>query len=182
VWKGKNYVRARVTPANPNTVAQQAQRSKMGSCVAFAKLILGQVLQPFVDPFQKQMSAFNWFVKKNIALFTKTPDYSAITMTEGTLYPAAISGTDNDAGSVTIQYEPSLGSNGLATDLCMGVFRQTSTGRVFTSGTPAVRSAEAIVISDAAIVLGDTGMLWLVTYREVDGKVTMVGNSQALTL
>jgi len=53
---------------------------------------------------------------------------------------------------------------------------------VFTSGTPTVRSAEAIVISDAAIVLGDTGMLWLVTYREVDGKVTMVGNSQALTL
>jgi hypothetical protein len=181
VWKGQNYLRARVTPANPNTVAQQAQRTKLADCVAFAKLILGSVLQPFVDPFQKVMSGYNWFVKKNIALFIETPVYSSMTLCEGTLFAAAIDSVDHDEGTVTAAFESTLGQNGLATDLVTAVFRRASDGRVFSAGTPALRSAGTITIEDAALaVSGSTGTMWLITYREVDSKVTMVGNSNAL--
>jgi hypothetical protein len=182
VWKGKNYVRARVTPANPNTVAQQAQRAKMGSCVAFAKLILGQILQPFVDPFQKSMSAFNWFVKKNIALFTETPTYTSVVITEGTLYGAPISTHEPEAGVLPMAFEADLGSNGLLTDLVTAVFRDSVTGRVFVAGTPALRSAGVVNISDAAITADSVGTAWLVTYREVDSKITMVSNSAAVAI
>lgn len=66
-WKGTNYLRERVKPSNPNTALQQRQRNKMRSIVAFARPILGNVLATFVDPFCKEFSGYNWFVKNNIA-------------------------------------------------------------------------------------------------------------------
>lgn len=66
-WKGTNYLRERVKPSNPNTALQQRQRGKMRSIVALARPILGNVLATFVDPFCKEFSGYNWFVKNNIA-------------------------------------------------------------------------------------------------------------------
>jgi hypothetical protein len=182
VWKGKNYVRARVTPANPNSAAQQLQRGKMASCVAFAKLILGPILQPYVDPFQKTMSAFNWFVKKNIALFTETPDYSTITISEGTLFPATIADAEPSTDIVTLTLETSTGSNGLATDMITAVVRDAATGRVFTAGTPVARSVGTLVVACPGFTSESDGMAWAVTYRLDGSKVVLVGNSQALVL
>lgn len=34
IWKGRNYIRGYFIPANPNTVAQQAQRTLMASAVS----------------------------------------------------------------------------------------------------------------------------------------------------
>lgn len=65
-WKGTNYLRERVKPSNPNTALQQRQRGKMRSIVAYARPILGNVLATFVDPFCKEFSGYNWFVKNNI--------------------------------------------------------------------------------------------------------------------
>lgn len=66
-WKGKNYLREHVKPSNPNTPAQQLQRSKMSVAVKAASYFLGAVLTRFTNAFVKEMSAYNWFVKQNIA-------------------------------------------------------------------------------------------------------------------
>ena len=65
-WKGRSYVRKLVTPANPNTAAQQLVRSSMGrlprqwrsfeSKVKTAQDIYGTTLG---------ISGFNWFTKEN---------------------------------------------------------------------------------------------------------------------
>lgn len=68
-WKGKNYLRELVKPANPNTALQQAQRGKMGACVKVARTLVGDVFKPYLDKFLKEMSGYNWFVKNNIAKF-----------------------------------------------------------------------------------------------------------------
>lgn len=67
-WKGKNYLREHVKPSNPNTPAQQLQRGKMSVAVKSASYFLGGVLTRFTNKFVKDMSAYNWFVKQNIAL------------------------------------------------------------------------------------------------------------------
>lgn len=67
-WKGKNYLREHVKPSNPNTPAQQLQRGKMSVAVKGASYFLGGVLTRFTNKFVKDMSAYNWFVKQNIAL------------------------------------------------------------------------------------------------------------------
>lgn len=71
-WKGTNYLRELVKPANPNTALQQAQRSKMRACVRCARTLTGDVFKPYLDKFLKNMSGYNWFVKNNIAKFNGT--------------------------------------------------------------------------------------------------------------
>lgn len=66
-WKGKNYLREHVKPSNPNTPAQQLQRAKMSIAVKGASHFLGGILTRFTNKFVKDMSAYNWFVKQNIA-------------------------------------------------------------------------------------------------------------------
>lgn len=66
-WKGQNYLRELVKPGNPNTPGQQLQRSKMSVAVKASRTFLAPVLSPFVGKFVKNMSAYNWFVKQNIA-------------------------------------------------------------------------------------------------------------------
>ena len=84
-WKGISYVRQKVTPANPNTAAQQAQRGKMSAAVKFAQSILAGVLIPFVSPFQKKMSGYNWFIKQNIGKITANGNAENLRFTSGTL-------------------------------------------------------------------------------------------------
>jgi len=66
-WKGRNYVRRLVTPANPQSVAQTAQRNAMARCVilwrflaAWVKTALDEVGIDF------QMSGYNWFCGQNV--------------------------------------------------------------------------------------------------------------------
>lgn len=66
-WKGKNYLREHVKPSNPNTPAQQLQRGKMSVAVKGASHFLGGILTRFTNKFVKDMSAYNWFVKQNVA-------------------------------------------------------------------------------------------------------------------
>ncbi len=66
-WRGVNYARARVIPANPQTAAQTAQRSLMKWVVAFWQGLPGSVQQKFVDAAAgRKMTGFNIFVKKNL--------------------------------------------------------------------------------------------------------------------
>ncbi len=84
-WKGISYVRQKVTPANPNTAAQQAQRGRMSAAVKFAQSVLAGVLIPFVSPFQKKMSGYNWFIKQNIGKITASSNAENLRFTSGTL-------------------------------------------------------------------------------------------------
>lgn len=130
-WKDKNYVREYVIPANPNSAAQQTQRGKFALCVAFAKPIVGAVFNVYTDPFQPKMSGFNFFVKRNIALFTATPTYSSVKTTEGKLFTPVIADAVGSAAAseITITWSTDLGSNGSATDAIYGVVYNETTGR-----------------------------------------------------
>lgn len=89
-WKGTNYLRELVKPANPNTPLQQAQRGKMAFVVRAARQLIGDVLNPFLNKFCKEMSGYNWFCKENIKkssgtplAFTSAPEYSFGTLGNG---------------------------------------------------------------------------------------------------
>lgn len=115
-WKNVSYLREYVKPANPNTVAQAAQRTKFSAAVAFAKPLVGAVFQPYTDKFQKGMSGFNFFIKSNISQFP-TPVLTAIKLTEGPLFGVADLGVSADFGALTISWTASsLGANGSAND------------------------------------------------------------------
>jgi len=90
-WKGKNYLREHVKPSNPNTPAQQLQRGKMSVAVKGASFFLGGVLTRFTNKFVKDMSAYNWFVKQNIALkASQSTDLNAFKLCFGNLATPAV--------------------------------------------------------------------------------------------
>lgn len=115
-WKGIGYVRAKVKPANPQTAAQQAQRGKMSVVVAAAQTLLAAVLIPFVSPFQKKMSGYNWFCKANIANVVDGALGAGIKICTGTEIAPSIStpsaGVDPMiTGSYTPSASSALGEN-----------------------------------------------------------------------
>lgn len=69
-WKGIPTIRSKpLSVANPNTASQQAQRGKFSQVVAVARLLLSDLIQTYWDPFAREMSGYNSFVRQNIAAF-----------------------------------------------------------------------------------------------------------------
>lgn len=68
-WKGINYVRRKVIPANPNSAAQQAVRNSMTRCVTLWRS-LSATVKAWLDVYGTNyaMSGFNVFTSKNRAL------------------------------------------------------------------------------------------------------------------
>lgn len=94
-WKGQNYLRELVKPGNPKTPAQQLQRGKMSVAVKASRTFLAPVLSPFVGKFVKTMSAYNWFVKQNIASGdSNSMDIKDLMLSFGTMTPPQIVASD----------------------------------------------------------------------------------------
>lgn len=77
-WKGINYIREKVIPKNPNTPLQQAQRSNIRFAVAWAKPLIGVLLQPVLDRFVSRRSAYNDVVGRNVMQFEGVTDPNTI--------------------------------------------------------------------------------------------------------
>jgi len=67
-WKDTNYVRTKVTPANPNSAAQQAQRTAFTICVKCWQGFTAAMKAAWLTLAQsKSISEFNAFMSANVA-------------------------------------------------------------------------------------------------------------------
>lgn len=67
-WKGRQYFRAKVTPANPNTAGQQAVRESMARTVELYQSTVSKVKASWgLWASTLTISGFNWWVKANRA-------------------------------------------------------------------------------------------------------------------
>lgn len=66
-WHGRGYVRKLVTPFNPQSAAQTAQRNALARCVVLHRW-LPAYLKTAQDAFAVglRMSGYNWFVGQNV--------------------------------------------------------------------------------------------------------------------
>jgi hypothetical protein len=179
-WKNIQYARAYVVPAFTESDSQIAYRLRFKLTALFAIAILGNVLQPYMDKWIRGMSAFNWFIKTNIALFVDVIDYTMVKLTHGTLFAAAIGTVTNVEEVVTIPFSMALGSNGLATDLVYACVYIPATGRMAFAEAEVLRSTGTI---DVALPVGTTGdvFAYAVTLRrdEDTDEVTKVSDSSS---
>lgn len=135
-WKGIDYMRQRpASVANPNTAAQQAQRSKLSNIVAFAKQINSTVIKPLNDRFAVRKSGYNRFVAFNIALFATSVPSSPETLriSEGSLLDADPLGLTVSDGDPTVRMawtDNSGTGNAQATDQVYLVSMNATTGLI----------------------------------------------------
>ncbi len=178
-WKDKNYLREYVKPANPNTAAQQTQRTKMSDVVAFSKSLVGPVFNPYTDRFQKSMSGFNRFIKSNIDVFDGTPDFSAIKMTEGKLSNVGITSAkyDTSGGNTTVVFTESLGNNGASDDVVFAAAYDDTTGLWYFPGTEYIRSGLTLTILTGTGLNFENLENWIWTIKYSNTLVTMISDS-----
>lgn len=178
-WKDVNYLREYVKPANPNSAAQQTQRSKMTDTVAFAKTLVGPIFNVFTDKFIKSMSGFNFFVKSNIAEFDGTPDYSLIKITEGKLSPlASLTCTyDTSNGETVLAWDENIGNNGHTDDPCSWLIYDESTGRWYFMDVPIDRDAEADTQTFPSGLTATNLHCYILTSVVTNSIVTIISNS-----
>ena len=116
-WKGINTVRTYAIPANPNTVAQQAQRTKFKAVSLFAKSLISTLVTTFWNPFAVKMSGYNALLK---SVFPDASSTGLLTVAckiaKGSL--ETISGliAEYSAGTVGLTWSGSITGNGLITD------------------------------------------------------------------
>ena len=178
-WKHRNTLRSYVIPGNPDTAAQQVQRNKFAAAVAFAKLILGQVLNVYVDPFQKQMSGFNFFIKQNIAYFAAAIVWESVKVTFGKLYgPLNASFGTLIAEQSAITWDTDTGSNGAADDKVFAMFYNITRDLIYFAGAEVNRSAGTLTIDIPGTLDGDDCYMacWASKY-DASGALVMVSDS-----
>lgn len=178
-WKDVNYLREYVKPANPNTAAQQTQRSKMTGVVEFCKALVGPIFNAYTDKFQKSMSGFNYFIKSNIAEFDGSPDLSNVKLSSGKLSPVLLTGAVYvpGAGSLTIAWTANLGNNGVNDDRVFCAAYHEPTGIWYFTGIEEARSdLEEILDLPTGLTATDLHV-WAVTSKYAGTLVSMISDS-----
>lgn len=183
-WKDKNYVREYVKPANPNTAAQIVQRTLMQGAVAFAKNLVGPVFNAYTDRFQKSMSGFNYFIKKNITEFVAVPTWTDIVLTEGKLSSVLCTAPtyDNGNGEAVINWAENLGNNGADDDKVSWAIYDKSTGLFYFSDGEIDRDAQ---FDSQTLPTGLTATnlyCWTYVAQYKGTLVDLIGNSTVLVM
>lgn len=176
-WKDKAYLRAYVKPANPNTAAQQVQRTKFSDVVAFCKPLVGQVFNTYTDKFQKSMSGFNFFIKKNIDIFEGTPEYSSVLITEGPLSVPLITTAILTGSLMEIEWTANNGNNGKDDDGVFAAVYHKVSGIWFFASSESPRSVQAITVG----LLNETEAAdyecWIWAKQDVNSILDKISNS-----
>jgi hypothetical protein len=156
-WKNKSYIREYVIPANPNTTPQQVQRAKFRVGVAFLKALVGQVLNVYVDKFQKSMSGFNYILGTNMAYWISPITYASVKIVFGKLWGPASLSVGSASHNVAITWNPtSYGNNGAATDMVYACAYSTTTGLWYFATAAVARSVNHITVPVGAAEDGNT--------------------------
>jgi hypothetical protein len=179
-WKNINYLREFVKPANPNTAAQQVQRTKFADVVAFCKQLVGPIFNTYTDQFLKAMSGFNFFVKQNIAIFDGSPDFPTVLVTEGKLFMGAVTVTDASATTNTVSFTwaTSKGSNGLDADAIFACAYNEDVGNWGFMAAEDARDQGGVGSSiGLSIAAGNTIHVWLFAAQRIGTQTIMISNS-----
>lgn len=166
-WKGQNYVRSYVVPANPRTQAQTETRTLFKDVAQWGKNIVGIWLNTMTAPKPKKASPYNLFVKRNMdAQRGNTFSVENVILAEGSLpLPATSSVTVSKGSGLEVTFSTEITGDAKSTDI-VGVLLYDETKDVFVSAT-APRSAGTISAALPAVMSnGDSFTAWLVVVNE----------------
>ena len=155
-WKGINYMRRYVVPANPNTVAQQAQRGLFSWVQRVANSVLITVCQKFWKKLAVKMSAYNAFMKYNLKSIANVDSFVGAIFAKGSMLASSGHIVEYTALTGAIACSWNIGSSGNQTDndtYCVVICDESTSlvVDVFDSATKRVTGAANTIISAGLI-------------------------------
>ena len=121
-WRGKDVIRARVTPANPQSPAQTEQRDLFALLTRAGSTLIDAFVRPYWRRYEGAgrgaTTAFNEFVRANVRVMRSgavaglpagTFDAAQMLLTRGPLEPADPTGLADDAGQTRVLWDMASG-------------------------------------------------------------------------
>lgn len=180
-WKDKAYLRAYVIPSNPNSEDQQTQRGQMRGIVAFAKPLVGPVFNAYTDMFQKSMSGFNFFIKRNIATYVEGYSGIGYLITEGKLWCGGLdtAAYNSSTGNCIFGFDSSVGNNGANNDKMFALVYDKSTGLFYFATDEVNRSTATITVPCATGLTATNLCAYLFAAQYYKTQVVLISNNRA---
>lgn len=180
IWKGINYIKGYVIPANPNTVLQQAQRTKFRNVQQLAQSLLGTLILQLWNPFAVKMSGYNYFIQQFINSASSSGLALATSVvSKGGLEPASIlTATYATAtGDVVVTFDGTPQGNGLGSDsVGLLVLDKTTNDVLFYSIDKSIREDGTLTESlDSGLTA--TNLMFYIFCSRGTGSTYMVSNS-----
>ncbi|MEM6785346.1 MAG: DUF6266 family protein, partial [Bacteroidota bacterium] len=119
-WRGKDVIRARVSPTNPQTAAQVEQRDLFATLTRAGSSLMDAFVRPYWRRYERSgrnaTTAFNEFVRANVRVMRSgapnlggapagTFDAAQLVLTRGGLSPAEPTGLVDDVGQVQVTWD-----------------------------------------------------------------------------
>lgn len=179
-WKGIDYMRGYVIPANPNSAGQQTQRTKFSVAIDLARQILSNVIQPYVDPFVSGLSGFNSAVREFILTMDGSNKLVVSTkFIKGTLQGLQSVAATYTTGSGSMDFVfvgAAGGGNGLATDQFYALVYDKSTQLFHYTTYMAVRE-DGLASGTIATGLTATNLIAWCWFSQGTGSEMIVSDS-----
>lgn len=180
MWKGIAYIKQYTIPANPNTTAQQTQRSRFAAAVLFAQALYTGIITPLWNVFAVKMSGFNHFIKENIAALAATTHYVTVSnvLSKGSLEACVGTGAVLAANDVTFTWaEETIGNGALTDDIDLFVVN-TNTYVLYSTIDSYTRDDEGGVV-DCGTETDESKLIGFVVSKKGSGSSYVVGDSSA---
>lgn len=150
MWKGINYIRSYVIPANPQSVDQTTQRTRFSVIQEYVRQVLSTLVHPYWDQYQVGQSGYNaitsdWMLNADSNNFL----VAACKAAKGTLSPQAIdiSTYVTGTGLVEIAWTEALSGNQLTTDKPHALIFDKGTGLLHFSNGANTRAEETMLMT-----------------------------------
>lgn len=118
-WKGKDVIRSRVSPSNPNTPAQERTRSLFRQISALASGLMDAFVRPYWTRWERGTTAYNEFMRANQRVMRSLAvpglgapgEYDAVQaiLTRGPLAPVEVVGIADGGASAEVAWDPGAG-------------------------------------------------------------------------
>ena len=122
-WRGKDVIRARVSPTNPQTPAQVRQRALFGAVVRAGQSLADAFVKPYWSRFARSgtraQTAFNAWTRQNVYAMRYEDglrpagefDALKLVLTDGPLAPVPVQAVEDDgAGGTAVAYSDEGGA------------------------------------------------------------------------
>lgn len=179
-WKGIDFMRSYVIPANPNSVDQQAQRSKFSVAIDLARQVLGDLIQPYWDQYQTGKSGFNAVVSEFLSTLDGTNKLTVATkLMKGTLvgvnsFTSTYATSD---GAVDLVWTNNAGTgNALGTDLAIIIAYDKVNSKLYAFATANPRSAANATV-EMPSGLTATNVIIFLAFSQGTGSQMIVSDS-----
>lgn len=174
-WKGINYARERVIPANPKSAGQTRVRGSLAVLVLIGRAVKSLFIATYWETLVRGTANSGWakFIGTNQKAIQKSLDFENVKLATGDLEPAGsfIATVESGTNDVHIVWDSSVVSNGSLNDLAYAHCYVPERNFMYTQSVSATRSSRTI---DVPIpnVAGISGSIYAyLTFKKADGSL-----------